>query len=80
MFFYHAIHFWPSKMNFIGFNMDIAGSRTIKWNFINIKDHCKTVQVKGYYIPDLGETLLVPPQSYFRMECVDKMKITMYME
>ena len=40
----------------IGGNVDIVGSITTQWNFINIKGNHKTVQVNGYYVPILGDT------------------------
>ena len=39
----------------------------------------KTVQGKEYYIISLGETQLISPQEYFRMEHVGKMAVTMDM-
>ena len=59
--------------------MDILGSGTIKCNFFDIKGHRKIVQGNGYYMPGLGENILISPQYYIRMECGGKMIVTMYM-
>ena len=61
-------NYWWGNMTGICYNLYISGYRTIKWNFINIRGHCKTVQVNLYYMPGLGETWLMSSQAYSRME------------
>ena len=65
------------KMTGIGVNVEISGSGIIKWNSIGIKGMFNTFQDKLYYMPILGKTILILPQSYFRVELGGNMTVTM---